>query len=134
MLKRTFYVRKLEKTFKTRNDKNQIFKYRSSIRTFPNLLLKNNLMSTSIFSIFEIVLHLTSIYNTGFLIWGPTCGGGQCGLICQNLHENYKINILGAKQARRHGETSQFFGWGGRGLPAALPLGETLQYDQIILA
>ena len=39
---------------------------------------------------------------------GSTCGGGNLGKMAKKLHENYKINILGAIQQGEHGGTNQF--------------------------
>ena len=48
--------------------------------------------------------------------------GGQFEQNGQKLHEDYKIDIFGAKQWRKWG-TSQF--WGSGGYPPVSPLGET---------
>ena len=51
---------------------------------------------------------------------GLTCGGGKFGQNGQKLYENYKINILGAKQ---WGDKPYFCVVGGS--PPVPPLGET---------
>ena len=59
---------------------------------------------------------------------GSNCGE-QFTQNDQELHKNYKINILGAKQWGVHGGQANFFGlWGG--IPQFPPLEETLTHGQ----
>ena len=50
--------------------------------------------------------------------------GGHFGQHDQKLHENYKINILGAKQCGKMGGQANLLG--GEGSLRSLRLGETL--------
>ena len=67
---------------------------------------------------------------SGFDKWDRLVGR-QFGQNSQNLHENYKIRILGGKTVGEHGERRQFFWKVGGSPPVPLPLGETLQFSEI---
>ena len=56
---------------------------------------------------------------------GSTSGGGRFGQYVQKLHENYKINIFGAKQWGDMGGQNNFLDSGGFS-PNLPPLLETL--------